>query len=264
MRLILHALVITVALLLPLESRSQTPEEKKNVFIKKQPEKQYAAQLGIILEYFQLDEKIANQLLRKYAPTASDAKALRYDLDTMVESGEAKLLETAFIIARSGNRAKVESIREYQYPTEYEPQTVPNTVGDITVVAQDGGTLPAKSQILFTEPTPAKYEVRNVGITLEVDAVLGADNRIVDLNLAPEITTLIETDHYVSGDREAHGTGNIKMPVFYTMKTTTQITVEVGKENLFAFNTPPEAPGERVISMIKVELIKVPSPPTVE
>lgn len=265
MRIPLQYVAVCFAAALPLLSQAQEVADKKNVFVKKQPEIEVCHQMGILLEYFQLDAKKANQLLRKYSPMGSDAKGLRDELDELIENDEAKLLETAYVIARSGQRAKVESIKEYIYPTKYESPEVPTTVGGINIAANENGEKPAQTKILFSEPIPTDFEVRNVGITLEVDPVLSADGQIVDLNLAPEIITLLDTEYYVKPGKEDESTGttNIKMPVFYTMKNTTQITLQVGKENLFGFHTPHDDPSQRVISMIKVDLIKVPGSPTV-
>lgn len=77
------------------------------------------------------------------------------------------------IVARSGERAKVEMVREFIYPTEYEPPQLPSTIGagaDITPVVPT---------------TPMAFEKRNVGMTLEVEPTVGENKRTISLSLAP-------------------------------------------------------------------------------
>ena len=95
------------------------------------------------------------------------------------------LLSAPSVMARSGQRAKVEVIREFIYPTEYDPPEIPNqiggTVGGIGAGGGVGGGFPV------TPANPTAFETRNTGVTLEVDPVIGADNFTIDLNLAPEV-----------------------------------------------------------------------------
>jgi len=132
------------------------------------------------------------------------------------------LLSAPSVMARSGQRAKIEVIREFIYPTEYDPPEIPNQVGNTTV----GGSFPV------TPATPTAFETRNTGVTLEVDPVLGADEFTIDLNLAPEV---VEFDGFINyGSPITNGvnvlTPNIiNMPVFSTRKVTTQVTIWDGQ-----------------------------------
>ncbi|MCB1079068.1 MAG: type II and III secretion system protein, partial [Verrucomicrobiae bacterium] len=93
------------------------------------------------------------------------------------------LMSAPSVLARSGQRAKIEVIREFIYPTEYDPPEIPNQIGGgISVGGGAGGG--ATSGFPVTPATPAAFETRNTGITLEVDPVIGGDNFTIDLNLA--------------------------------------------------------------------------------
>ncbi|MDF1656937.1 MAG: type II and III secretion system protein, partial [Verrucomicrobiales bacterium] len=132
------------------------------------------------------------------------------------------LLSAPSVMARSGQRAKIEVIREFIYPTEYDPPEIPNQVGNTAV----GGSFPV------TPSTPTAFETRNTGVTLEVDPVLGADEFTIDLNLAPEV---VEFDGFINyGTPITNGnavlTANtINMPIFSTRKVTTQVTIWDGQ-----------------------------------
>ena len=127
-------------------------------------------------------------------------------------------------------------IREFIYPTEYDPPEIPNQVG-----STGGGFFPGGvgATIPVTPATPTAFETRNTGVTLEVDPVLGADEFTIDLSLSPEV---VEFDGFInygtpifSGGTNAVGqpvlltSNRILMPVFSTRKVTTQVTIWDGQ-----------------------------------
>ncbi|MEO0448406.1 MAG: hypothetical protein AAF191_20265, partial [Verrucomicrobiota bacterium] len=112
---------------------------------------------------------------------------------------------------------------------------------------------PSSSATYMTSANPAAFETRNVGLTVEVDPVLGALGNIIYLGLSPEITLRLE-DHYftVPGREEpARGVEHIFMPLFYSMRTTTSISSVAGRVNLIGVHTPPHHPQERILVLIK-------------
>lgn len=145
------------------------------------------------------------------------------------------LLSAPSVMARSGQRAKIEVIREFIYPTEYDPPEIPNQVG--------GGIGGGAVEVFPVTPaTPTAFETRNTGVTLEVDPVLGADKLTIDLNLAPEV---VEFDGFINyGSPISTASTNlitgapepviitenrIEMPIFNTRKVTTQVTIWDGQ-----------------------------------
>ncbi|MCB1233767.1 MAG: type II and III secretion system protein [Verrucomicrobiae bacterium] len=149
------------------------------------------------------------------------------------------LLSAPSVMCRSGNRAKMEVIREFIYPTEYDPPEIPNQVGTSSFGGIGGGGV---SSFPVTPATPAAFETRNTGVTLEVDPVIGADEFTIDLNLAPEVVEFEGFINYGSPINSAAldpvtGAGTsvqltenrIEMPVFSTRKVTTQVTIWDGQ-----------------------------------
>ena len=151
------------------------------------------------------------------------------------------LMSAPSVMARSGNRAKIEVIREFIYPTEYDPPEIPNTFGGSTTLGGGGIGGQTSGGFPVTPATPTAFEVRNTGVTLEVDPVLGADNFTIDLNLAPEV---VEFDGFINygspiGTTAVNALGvaqqviitenRIEMPVFNTRKVTTQVTIWDGQ-----------------------------------
>ena len=94
------------------------------------------------------------------------------------------LLSAPRVTTKSGVRAQIEVIREFIYPTEFSPPQIPQNVGG----GGGGGSLGgsgARVNIPITPNTPGGWTPRNVGVTLEVEPVIGND--LIDLNLVPQV-----------------------------------------------------------------------------
>ena len=94
------------------------------------------------------------------------------------------LLSAPSVTTKSGQRAIIEVIRELRYPKTYTPPQVPSissTTG--TTVIGAASTVP----VVVTPTTPADWETRNTGVTLEVEPVVGGDATTIDLNLIPQV-----------------------------------------------------------------------------
>ena len=75
-------------------------------------------------------------------------------------------------------------MREFIYPTEFSPPQIPQNVGGGGVGGSLGGS-GARVNIPITPNTPGGWTPRNVGVTLEVEPVIGND--LIDLNLVPQV-----------------------------------------------------------------------------
>jgi general secretion pathway protein D len=80
-------------------------------------------------------------------------------------------------VTRSGQSSNIEIVREFIYPTEYEPPELPNSVGSDFDGA--GGTAPV------TPATPTAFETKEVGITMEILPVVDASKRYITVTLNP-------------------------------------------------------------------------------
>lgn len=76
------------------------------------------------------------------------------------------------VTTRSGLPARMEVIRGFIYPTEFDPPELPNQVGGGL-----GGTFPV------TPANPAAFDTKPVGTILEVEPVVSADKRLVEVAL---------------------------------------------------------------------------------
>lgn len=197
-------------------------------------------QFHILVEYIEVNHSDFSDWLFENR-MSSDGTPLREEVQKWARDGEASILESVMVTARSGQRAKVESISEHIYPTEYDPPEIPNELTQ----AKDGDTP-------VTGVTPTAFETRNLGLTLEVDPVLGADDTTIDLNLAPEIVQL--EGHTTWANDDHHKESQVKLPTFYTMKTTTQVTLLDGQYAFLSTLRPlePAEEGRNAIVLVFV------------
>jgi hypothetical protein len=228
------------------------------------PSERMEKQLRIQVEWIELSHTDFTALMEEHHPgepdtrQSSDDGLLRAKLKKMIEEDKAEIIDTAMVLARSGQRAKVEAVREVIYATEYGPPKVGGTEkrGGESKAQDNAGD---KSKGL---PIAAAFETRNVGTTLEVDPVLGADERTIDLSLSPEIVYHVGQEEY-GVYREGESEVVAKMPLFYTMKLTTQVAMIAG-EYLFAGVQSPfdmeamEADrGRKVMVFLKADVLYV-------
>ena len=155
------------------------------------------------------------------------------------------LLTAPSIVSRSGQRAKIEIIREFPYPTDFDPPQIPQTFGGSTVLgggANGGlGQSSAVSSFPVTPTTPTTFAVRNTGVSMEVDPVIGEDGNTIDLTIAPEV---VEFEGFINfgspintGGTNALGVATtvvltenrIEQPVFATRKLNTAVTIWDGQ-----------------------------------
>jgi hypothetical protein len=94
-----------------------------------------------------------------------------------VKTGQARMVDTAMIRAKAGERAIVESIGEVSYPTEYEPPDLPRSKEYEEKVRRrmEGWAKVFPYFPMFPGGWTGEFETRNVGETLQVDFPGGPD-----------------------------------------------------------------------------------------
>lgn len=144
------------------------------------------------------------------------------------------LVSAPKVTTKSGQRATIQIVREFRYPTEYDlPQ----------VSASTGSTFQP-----VVPTTPTSFDTKPVGITLEVEPTVGPDGYTIDLTLSPRvvefdgfinygspISASVQNNSFVGGLLTTSSTATIlatdnviNQPVFSTREVTTQVTVYDG------------------------------------
>ena len=164
------------------------------------------------------------------------------------------LLSAPRVTTKSGQRAIIEIVREFRYPTQFQPPQIPQTVGTVRNESAAGDVIPAlipignTSSVPVTPTTPTAFETRNTGVTLEVEPVVGPDGVTIDLNLVPQVVEFEGFINYGSPILSPSSsfldtmtnlirttpqnviTPNvINQPIFSTRKVTTSVSVWDGQ-----------------------------------
>lgn len=151
------------------------------------------------------------------------------------QSKGVDLVSSPKVTTKSGQRATIQIIREFRYPTEYDLPQVSASAGSTF-----GPVVPT---------TPTAFDTKPVGITLEVEPTVGPDGYTIDLTLSPRV---VEFDGFINYGSPINATvagvesviGNvvrlgpsftfvatenvINQPVFSTREVTTDVTVYDG------------------------------------
>jgi general secretion pathway protein D len=149
------------------------------------------------------------------------------------------LLSAPKVTTKSGQRAIIEVVREFRYPTTFTPPQVPSISSSSSTVVN--GVVP----VVVTPTTPQNWETRNTGVTLEVEPVVGGDATTIDLNLVPQV---VEFEGFINYGSPINAVGVntiagvistsapvlltdnvINQPVFSTRKVTTSVSVYDGQ-----------------------------------
>ncbi len=156
------------------------------------------------------------------------------------------LLSAPKITTKSGQRAVIEIVREFRYPTQFTEPKVP----DIQGRGSSSSTTTTIALPVVGPSTPSNFETRNTGVTLEVEPVVGPDGITIDLNLVPQVVEFEGFINYGSPIKTVNpallgfspttllGTTTeaitltdnvINQPIFSTRKVTTSVSVWDGQ-----------------------------------
>lgn len=110
------------------------------------------------------------------------------------------LMTAPRVTAKSGQHATIAIVREFRYPTQFDPPQIPQTVNSGTFTP-------------VTPTTPSSFEMRPLGIELEVEPTIGPDGFTIELVLSPRVT---EFDGFI----------NYGSPIYTSAQTVNQGIVD--------------------------------------
>jgi general secretion pathway protein D len=162
------------------------------------------------------------------------------------------LMSAPKITTKSGNSASIKITRQFPYPIEFDPPEVPESTGMGTPTGSgtnnNAGASIVSLNSMITPSTPVEFENRDLGVLLEVEPQVGADNYTIDLSLTPQV---IEFDGFINygspvigpiyspsvilaGDPSGIGTYTItpnvmNQPIFSVRRIQTQVSIWDGQ-----------------------------------
>jgi general secretion pathway protein D len=151
------------------------------------------------------------------------------------------LLSAPRVTTKSGQRAVIEIVREFRYPTQFQPPQIPQSFNPPNNSSVAVGSTSQANVFPITPTTPTAFETRNTGVTLEVEPVVGPDGVTIDLNLVPQVVEFEGFINYGSPIRtfstnllgitqpQEITPNTINQPIFSARKVTTSVSVWDGQ-----------------------------------
>lgn len=147
------------------------------------------------------------------------------------------VMTQASCVGRSGQASSIKLVREFIYPSEYEPPQLPNSTGGNNRGAAGGGGGGGTTPV--TPATPTAFTKRDCGVLLDILPIADANKQFVTITLTPTITKFDGFVNYGSpinatqqglfGPETVQVTQNtILMPVFSRQTVNTSVDVADG------------------------------------
>lgn len=171
-----------------------------------------AANVRVCIKQFRITTANLQELV-KGDTDAPESLYKRIKLAT--NQGKARLLDIDILTCLSGNRITSESVREFIYPTEIEP--------NIFLGPTLGGLGAFSPQMpLFRTPTPTAFETRHVGVTIELETKSLNHGKNIHVLINHESTSLHNFLTYYDF-QDSRGKADIVTPQFLTQRTNEKV-----------------------------------------
>jgi hypothetical protein len=154
----------------------------------------------------------------------------------LAEAGEAEIVETCVLVARSGERSIAGSIAEMLYPTEPEPSSLPNGLSQ----GLADGNFPVFLSLRPADVMTSSFETRNTGSTFEIEPVIRQGGKFIDVRVSFELVDLASL-LAMAEFRDQWGDGSLRLPIFDTREMTGSLTLSSGVFDLWNVFTPKPA-----------------------
>lgn len=158
------------------------------------------------------------------------SEAMKNLLSSLAQEKGVERMSAPSVTTLSGRKATVEVVREFIFPTEFDPPK-----------------LAANNQMVPT--TPTAFEMRPVGLRIELLPLLLLDDE-VELTVTPEVTSFQGFVEYGAPIEHVDATtrkktvqpNSVKQPVFHSAKTTTAFVLKRDEAVVIGGLGAPDAP----------------------
>lgn len=208
------------------------------------------------LEYIEISQRDLTRLMMEEKSTRTDATDLRMIVQKMVDTNEAKIIDTQMVVSRSGQKSTTESRKELIYPTEFEPvKNLPPVEGE-----QASEKTPKVSSICLNPATPSSFETRNVGSSFEVEPYIGENDKIIDIRILTQYIWYTGNTIWHESKSTDKNAYKIETPEFYLVSIDTSITTITGQYVLVGIVSPKDAKGQadpdrKVMAFLKCDVL---------
>ena len=127
------------------------------------------------------------------------------------------LVSAPKVTTKSGSTAKIEIVREFRYPSQFDPPQLSATTGS--------------TYAPVVPNSPSGWETKNTGITLEVEPTVGPDSYTIELRLAPRV---IEFDGFINYGSPIYASVQYSTPLITLPSTTFEATPNTINQPVFS------------------------------
>jgi len=139
-------------------------------------------------------------------------------------SGQAQTLSAPKITTVNNRPASIRVGEDFRYFEEFDTTSVPT-------VTDEGATVYTSMLVPVGKP-----QLEELGIELAVTPSVGADLRMIELSLVPEISEFVRFESYEVGllggdsqDTTTNGLSVVKLPIFRRSRIETEVVVQSGE-----------------------------------
>ncbi len=150
---------------------------------------------------------------------------LSFVLHLLSQRTNTDLLQAPKVVTKSGQEAIIKVVTEYIYPTSYSTETIDlDTSGD--------GTATFADSMVPGIVTPEDFEMREVGVILQVVPEVSQEGQMINLTLNPQVVQFEKWEDYGIESYRADGTVAWKLPMrqpfFNVRSVNTSISIYNG------------------------------------
>ncbi len=218
-----------------------------------QPEKEQSPRMvRVLAEFIEMPLETYTSLMATPSSSTDDSK-LRAQCAKLVQSGDAKIIETMSVNAIPGQNATTENITEFIYPTEHEPNNF----------NQNPALLDGLSNIPIGGPPapPVAFDTKNLGSTMEVLAQIKNNSRIVELFVTTHIVSHVAKDVWSTWTNDDLVI-ETSMPRFHLLVVETGATLITGQPQMIAALAPKNENGwtdhsRKIMTFVRADIIQM-------
>lgn len=174
----------------------------------------------------------------------------------LVDKRAARIVDSAVFTFQSGRRTSAESIREYIYPAEKEPDSFGWNSGSLS-----GSSFPGIPSLrLLASPWWISWDTRNTGLTFDFETpiIFSFDDPTINLRFLVEDVSFSGLIPWMER-RDRWGDDSLRMPLFETRRVTQQLPLQDGVYELASVIDPlprPPAPAQstKVLVFVRCEV----------
>lgn len=137
------------------------------------------------VQMISLPQDLALPIVRDLGDRAKTEEAYRR-LQAFLAKGTATLVGWPIVTVSSGGRATIETNDQIRYPTRFEAGRIDAAFSQTKETDGTHLSRRASPTVVTNAAIPTEFETRNTGVSLQVEATVSPDGKLIDLNIVSD------------------------------------------------------------------------------